>query len=112
MMRIIGDAGFVVLPAALIYLGLLIFSFITFPTQNVRPIDTSKANETFLSVSPAYLTYNSTAFADPKPIMVMIGPSNVQLGFPLQFLQDLMPQVSIHNATIGGARIDGMATVF
>ena len=111
MKRIIFDATIVLLPALFVYIGLLVLSYKYYPKLNHKVINTAEAVRSFLSSPPAYLVYNSSAFADTKPMMLLIGPSNVNTGFPVSKLQMQIPEIVVHNATIGGARIDGMSAV-
>ena len=111
MKRIIFDATIILLPAFFIYIGLLVLSYKHYPQLDHKVINTAKAVSSFLSSPPAYLVYNSSALANAKPIMLLIGPSNVNIGFPVGKLQTQIPEIVVHNATIGGARIDGMSAV-
>ena len=111
MLRLLGsELCKIIAPSALIFIALFIFSLqIESPTPNNRILDVNDALNSLEGSSPAYVMFKSPLLAVDEPAVILIGPSNVQLGFRPAEIAPLLPGITPHNLSFGGANIDGMA---
>ena len=101
----------VILPTGILYLVLLAASYILFPKSPEGALDPVLARETFLRTPPTYLTYGSSVIARDDRINVLLGPSNVSLGFRPHVLNSIFKNAVFHNMSLGGTSIDGIAAM-
>ena len=97
------------------YLLALAATLVAFPpsTGTGRSLATGDAPATLYRTAPKYVVLNRGPLLDPAsgPALVLLGASNVELGFPPQEVEKLLPAAAVHNLSVGGANITETAEV-
>jgi len=101
----------IILPTAVAYAALLALSVALYPQSPGKILDPVLARDTFLRTPPAYLVYGSSAVTHGDKVVVLLGPSNVSLGFRPHILSAKFSDTVFHNMSLGGTSIDGMAAM-
>jgi hypothetical protein len=96
-----------------LYAALLLVCLLLVPRDAAsRPIDTARAPETLYLTEPklAFLARERLAGALPK--LVVLGASNAMAGFKQRELQPLLPELEVHNLSLGGANLTEIAQLY
>jgi hypothetical protein len=100
----------VVAPTAAFYFACLLVAEIAF-VDHKGPLDANRAGQSVFNTPPEYVVFKSDAFAVSAPVVVLTGASNVAVGFSRELIESRLDGVDVHNAALGGARVDDMASV-
>lgn len=101
----------IILPTAAAYVVLLSLSVALYPHSPGKILDPVLARDTFLKTPPAYLVHGGSAVIHDEKVVILLGPSNVSLGFRPHILSDQFSDTTFHNMSLGGTSIDGMAAM-
>lgn len=108
---ILGEVAKIVAPAVAVFVALFAAAMLLEPAARTEEIqlDSARATASFLAVEPAYVAFRSSLLAGNDPAILLIGPSNVEVGLrPDQVAALLPPGIRVHNLAVGGTNIDGM----
>lgn len=101
----------IILPTAAAYVVLLAMSVALYPQSPGNALDPVLARDTFLRTPPAYLVHGGSAVTTDDRIVVLLGASNVSLGFRPHILSAAFSDTVFHNMSLGGTSVDGMAAM-
>src|SRR5215469_6329260 len=107
MRVIVRQGAALLLCVAMLYIGLLGLSLALVPRPDQHQgLDSSLAGNTIFMTEPKYIYLNRTPLRDASEKIVLLGASNVNVGFNLAELRPLLPTtVSVHKLGIGGANM-------
>ncbi|MGS4982643.1 MULTISPECIES: hypothetical protein [Pseudosulfitobacter] len=84
----------------------LLVSLVVFPPPgDTSPIDTFRASETVYATSPRLIYYGRKSLRVPGERVILLGSSNVQVGFDRDAIAERLPQRAVHNLGIGDANV-------
>lgn len=101
----------IIIPTATAYAALLAISFALYPQSAGNMLDPNLARDTFLKSPPAYLVYGSSAIVHGDKTVILLGASNVSLGFRPDILSAKFSDTTFHNMSLGGTSIDGIGAM-
>jgi hypothetical protein len=103
---IIKQVVLLIASAAALYAIAFCLSYVTLPPPPAaEPVDTFRSDET-IYMTPAKQIYNGRrGLAEPGRKVILIGSSNVQVGFDQRKLQAELPGFAVHNLAIGDNNI-------
>lgn len=88
----------------------LVLTFVPRPLHS-GALDTAAAAKTIFMTEPKYVFLNRGATASPAPKLILLGASNVVVGFRQPQLQQLVRGMEVHNLAIGGSNMTQCAQV-
>jgi hypothetical protein len=107
MKTILRQGATLLLCLASLYLGLLGLALFLAPRSSPEPgLDASLAGNTIFMTEPKYIYLNRTPLRDSSDKIVVLGASNVDVGFDLTQLRSLVPATAtVHKLAIDGANM-------
>lgn len=106
-MKIFAKQFFLLLLSSLtVYAVLLCISLAAFPPQRqVQGLDTARASHSLFATEPKYVFLNRSGLDTTRPKVLLLGASNVVVGFRRDQLQRLVPGAEINNISVGGSNV-------
>lgn len=97
---------FLLLSSLAVYGVLLCVSLIFFPPQRqVEGLDTARASRSLFATEPKYVFLNRGGLDNTRPKVILLGASNVVVGFRRDQLQRLVSGAEINNLSVGGSNV-------
>ena len=84
---------------------ILFIIFQQFDAASPRILNTAAIPELYNHYEPRYIVWNQRVFATREPKIVILGSSNVRLGFLPAYLQLRFPDFNVHNISTSGAEV-------
>jgi hypothetical protein len=82
----------------------LAITLVLMPPGDAGPaLDTTRASASLFLTEPKYVFMTRSRLNTPTDKVLVVGASNVGVGFRQAQVQALMPQVEVHNLSIGGS---------
>lgn len=96
----------------LLYAAILTACLVLMPrqTQSMR-LNSEVAPRTVFATEPKYVFLNRSPTASTAPKIILVGASNVMVGFRQAQLQKYMPNVEVHNLAVGGSNMTQVGQV-
>jgi hypothetical protein len=113
MRPIIAETRAILLCALTLYLLVLGAALAIVPLPDHRQVvNTRAAASTIFMTEPKYLYFNRAPLAVDRTNIILVGGSNIGIGFLLTALdRQIQPDAAIHNLGLGGANVTEMAQV-
>ncbi|HEX3522956.1 MAG TPA: hypothetical protein VHT52_12820 [Stellaceae bacterium] len=110
---ILRQGALLLLSLALLYAGLLgLTLLIAPPPPQERGLDASLAGNTIFMTEPKYIYLDRASLREPSEKIVLLGASNVDVGFNLGELRPLLPaSVALNKLAVDGANITEVSQV-
>src|SRR4029077_12670101 len=89
----------------LIYGVALAVAYVLYPPEFTTGLDTRRAGETNFMTEPKYFFLNRAPLRSHKEKIVLLGASNVVIGFQRDQIQPLIKNAVVHSLGMGGANI-------
>lgn len=112
MWLILRQAFLLVLAVAAAYLVLLAASLLVMrPEKTGEPLEAGRAPDTLYMTQPKYVFMARSGLDTPTDKLLLVGASNTMAGFRRKELQPLLPDLEVHNVSVGGSNLTQMAQV-
>lgn len=106
MKALVRQIAFLAGSFALLYAAILGLSLVLMPKPTASGrLNTGAAGATVFMTEPKYAFLNRSAVATPEPKIILLGASNVVVGFKPAQLQPYLPGIEVHNLAVGGSNM-------
>lgn len=103
---VLRQLGWLVLAVLVLYAVLLAVSLALVPRQHdFLGMDTGRASASLYLTEPKYVFLGRSALDTTTDKVIMVGASNVVVGFKQPQVQRLMPGAQVHNLGVGGSNM-------
>lgn len=90
----------------LLYAVILALSLVLMPrSASSGRLNTGAAGATVFMTEPKYVFLNRSAVASTAPKIILLGASNIVVGFKPAQLQPYLPGIEVHNLAVGGSNM-------
>jgi hypothetical protein len=113
MVAIIRQISFTISSLIFVYGILIVVSLLLYPLpDNNASLDSAHADDTVFSTDAKYVFLNRAPLSIKRDNVILLGASNVLVGFRQAELERLLSGVSVHNLAVGGSNITQDRQVF
>lgn len=81
------------------------------PEQGAQALDAGRAQDTLYMTQPKYVFMARSRLNTETDKLLLVGASNTMAGFRPAQLQPLLPQLEVHNLSVGGSNMTQIAQV-
>ena len=95
-----------------LYAVLLTISLLLVPRFGGGPrLDASQASSSLFLTEPKYVFMARSRLNTPSDKVLLLGASNMLVGFRQAQVQALLPEVEVHNLSVGGSNIGQVSQI-
>ncbi|MDB5815494.1 MAG: hypothetical protein JWM03_858 [Rhodocyclales bacterium] len=106
MRTVFKQFGLLLISVAGLYAIVLAVTLMLVPRQEVtNGLDTAQAANTLYFTEPKYVFLARSALNTPSDKIIMLGASNVVVGFKQAQVQKMVPSAQVHNLGVGGSNM-------
>jgi len=112
MKSFVSQLGLLAVSCLTIYAVLLAVTWIYVPPHRQEAgLDAGKAFRTLFATEPKYVFLNRSTLDNTKDKLLLLGASNMLVGFRQDQLQQLVPHAEVNNLSVGGSNISQLIQI-